>query len=111
LIPYALFQVAALLGAIGQALYKVSADRKRRQAPESHRVPMLAGIVVYCGALALFVWAFSFGGRVGSLYATYSTTFLWSMIIGRLFWGESFSLNKVVGVLLVMGGVCLVTLT
>ena len=27
---------------------------------------MLAGVVVYCGALALFLWAFSVGGRVGS---------------------------------------------
>ncbi len=110
MIPYVMFQIASFLGAGGQALYKVSADRKRREVPESHLVPMFLGVLVYCGALALFVWAFSFGGEVGTLYATYSTTFLWSLLIGKLVWGEPITAKKVTGVVLVMGGISLVTI-
>lgn len=109
-IPYVIFQLAALLGAGGQALYKVAADRKQQPATaEGHLLPMVLGVVVYCGALALFVLAFSYGGEVGALYATYSTTFLWSLLLGRLFWGEAITKKKLLGVALVMGGVSLVT--
>ena len=71
---------------------------------------MLLGVVVYCAALALFVWAFSFGGQVGTLYATSSTTFLWSLVIGRVVYPERITGRKLVGVALVMGGVCCVTI-
>lgn len=110
MIPYLIFQAASFLGAIGQAFYKTSADRKRTDSPKGHLPPMILGVVIYCGTLALFVWAFSYGGRVGTLYATYSTTFLWSLIIGRVIYGEKITTRKLAGVLLVMGGVSLVTI-
>ncbi len=111
-VPYVLFQVAALLGAAGQALYKAAVDQKQQadRGGKRHLVPMLAGVAVYCGALGLFVVAFRAGGQLSSLYATYSTTFVWSLVIARLFFGESITLQKVVGVLLIVGGVSLVTL-
>lgn len=110
MLPYVLFQVAALLGAIGQALYKVAVDQKSREPGRGYLTPMVAGVVIYCATLVLFVVAFRSGGTLGVLYATYSTTFVWSLIIGRLFFGERITAQKVAGVALVVGGVSLVTI-
>lgn len=110
MLPYVLFQVAALLGAIGQALYKVAVDKKSREPGRGYLASMVLGVVVYCAALVLFVVAFRSGGSLGVLYATYATTFVWSLIIGRLFFAEKITVQKVAGVLLVVGGVSLVTI-
>jgi multidrug transporter EmrE-like cation transporter len=109
-LPYVLFQVAALLGAIGQALYKIAVDWKTKGRAPLHLGPMFGGILVYCGALVLFVLAFRAGGQMGVLYATYSTTFVWSLVIARLWFGERITAQKVAGVTLIAGGICCVAL-
>ena len=106
---YVLFQIAALLGAIGQAFYKVAADLKLAGEKRRGLMWQSAGVLVYIGTLVLFTIAFRSGGRLGVLYATYSATFVWSMIIGRLFFKEGITAQKVAGVLLIAGGVALVT--
>lgn len=109
MVPYALFQVAALLGAVGQALYKVAVDQRSTEPGRRYLISMVFGVVVYCAALVLFVVAFRAGGQLGALYATYSTTFIWSLVIGRLFFKERVTAQKVAGVILIVGGVSLVT--
>jgi len=110
LTQFLIFQIAALTGASGQALYKVSADRRRNQSESSILSPLIIGVFVYILTLILFSVAFSYGGRIGPLYASYSTTFIWSMIIGKFAWNELFSKVKFVGIILIVLGVCCVAL-
>jgi drug/metabolite transporter (DMT)-like permease len=109
LAPYLIFQIASLTGAGGQALYKVSADRKRNGSTSSHIAPLFMGVVVYLLTLTLFSIAFSYGGQLGPLYASYSTTFIWSLILGRLVWNESMNKEKIAGIIFITGGIYCVT--
>ena len=79
LISIALFALAAILGAIGQFLYKSGADK----ASDSlwgyvANVRILTGVVCYVAVMVLFVGAFWRGGSPAVLYPVYASTFIWA---------------------------------
>ena len=59
-----MFIVAALVGAVGQFLYKAGADRTSSSISSYLWNPLLlAGVACYIGVMVLFVAAFSAEGR------------------------------------------------
>jgi uncharacterized membrane protein len=76
-----LFAVAAVLGAVGQFLYKSGAEHINDSAWSYLNLRLLAGAACYIGVMALFVAAFKRGGALSVLYPIYASTFIWAAII------------------------------
>jgi len=103
-----MFVVAALLGAVGQFLYKSGAERTTG-AWWSYLAnpPLLGGITCYVLVMGLFVGAFKRGGAMSVLYPVYATTFIWAAVIAWLAFHEPIRPVNVAGMLLLVAGMCL----
>lgn len=101
----ACFLLAALLGAVGQYLYKSGAD----QASEGvmsyvTNWRLLAGVVCYFAVMVLFVAAFKQGGELSVLYPIYATTFIFAALLAYWAYGTPIKPINVVGMgCLIMG--------
>jgi multidrug transporter EmrE-like cation transporter len=111
LLSIVLFVFAALLGAVGQFLYKSGAERTTGSWLSYLANPrLLAGIVCYVLVMGLFVAAFKRGGAMSVLYPVYATTFIWAAIIAWLVFREPIRVVNVAGMLLLIVGMCLMGL-
>ncbi|MHC4992076.1 MAG: hypothetical protein ACYTGC_13975 [Planctomycetota bacterium] len=99
------FVVAALLGAVGQYLYKSGADAATGSiASYLLNARLLGGVVCYVIVMVLFVAAFKFGGAMSVLYPIYASTFIWGALIALLAFGEPIRAVNVVGMgVLILG--------
>ena len=99
------FVLAALLGAVGQFLYKRGADWADGTAlgyVVNWRI--LAGVASYIAVMVLFVAAFRRGGKLTVLYPIYASTFVWAAFIALYFDGTPIRPLNVLGMtLLVLG--------
>ena len=78
----ALFAAAALLGAVGQFLYKSGVERAAGGLLGLiWNVRILGGIACYVAVMALFVAAFRRGGSLSVLYPVYASTFIWAALL------------------------------
>ena len=105
------YLVAAVLGALGQYLYKEGAARISPGALTGSifNPRIILGVICYIGVMCFFVLAFKRGGQLTVLYPVYATTFIWAALIGVFILGESFTLYKVLGcVLIISGTICVV---
>lgn len=103
-----LFVVAALLGAVGQFLYKSGAERAGGTITGyvlNSRI--LAGAVCYVLVMVLFVAAFRIGGRLTVLYPVYASTFVWAAFIALAAYGTPIRPANVAGMALLVAGMYL----
>ena len=103
-----LFAVAAVLGAVGQFLYKSGAEAVRGGWWEyliNWRI--LLGVVCYVAVMVLFVAAFRIGGRLSVLYPVYASTFIWAAVIGLMAYGTPIRGWNIIGMVLLVGGMYL----
>lgn len=103
----AYFIVAALLGAIGQFLYKAGAEQTTRSIASYLNLRLLGGVACYIAVMVLFVAAFKRGGAMSVLYPTYASTFIFAAIIALLAFGEPIRLINFVGMGLLIAGMFL----
>jgi multidrug transporter EmrE-like cation transporter len=105
-----LYLVAALVGALGQYMYKLGAQELRLgdAASVATNWRLLVGVICYVTVMALFVAALRLGGQLTVLYPIYATTFIWGALIGVYLLGESLHPLNVLGILLMVAGVALV---
>lgn len=80
-----LFIVAAILGAVGQFLYKAGADLATG-GPITYiaNLRIIGGVICYTAVMVLFVAAFKRGGSLAVLYPIYASTFIWAALIARV---------------------------
>ncbi len=109
ILPLAVFQAAAFAGALGQLLYKKGASNDSERSLNA-RLQLFLGMVLYIGVTLLFLLAYRLGGEVSILYPTYGATFVWGLVLARLFSRERITAVKALGTSFVMGGICLVTI-
>ncbi|MCA9248264.1 MAG: hypothetical protein KDA42_14145 [Planctomycetales bacterium] len=104
----AFFAIAALVGAIGQYLYKSGADATNDTWQSYALNPRLAaGVVCYIAVMVLFVAAFKRGGALTVLYPIYASTFIWAALIGWRAYGTPISATNVAGMALLIVGMYL----
>ncbi len=107
----ALFAVAALLGAIGQFLYKSGAEKAGASLSSYVLNPrILAGVVCYVSVMVLFVAAFRRGGSPAVLYPVYASSFIWAAVIGQMVYKTQITQLNVVGMLCLVLGMLLMGL-
>jgi multidrug transporter EmrE-like cation transporter len=103
-----LFAIAAALGAVGQYLYKSGADRAAGGIASYLLNPrLIGGVVCYVAVMVLFVAAFKRGGALTTLYPIYASTFIWAAFIARLAYGTPIKPASIAGIVLLLGGMCL----
>jgi multidrug transporter EmrE-like cation transporter len=106
----ALFALAALLGAVGQFLYKSGAERTTASALSYLNGRILAGMLCYVLVMALFVGAFKHGGQPSVLYPVYASTFIWAAVIALVAYGVPIRPVHIAGMLLLVVGILLMGL-
>jgi hypothetical protein len=100
-----LFTVAALLGAVGQYLYKTGATKADGSVGGYLLNPrILAGAACYIAVMVLFVAAFRRGGALTVLYPVYASTFVFAALIGLATDGTPIRAANVAGMLLLVAG-------
>lgn len=110
-IPLLIFQLAAFIGALGAFFYKKgSAQKKKSKSFFFVNFHILLGMFLYFTVMGLFIIAYYLGGRLSVLYSSYAATFIWALILARIFYREKITFNKIIGTLCVIGGIYLVTL-
>ena len=107
-ISVVLFLIAALLGAVGQFLYKSGADQAGGSILSYLlNLRLLGGVVCYVSVMVLFITAFKHGGSLSVLYPVYATTFIWAAVIGLLAFNEPIRAINILGMVLLVGGMFL----
>lgn len=102
------FALAAILGAVGQYLYKSGADRSAGSAASYvGNLRLLGGVACYIAVMMLFVAAFKRGGALATLYPIYASTFIWAAFIARWAYGTPIKPITVAGMVLLIGGMYL----
>jgi multidrug transporter EmrE-like cation transporter len=107
-ISIVLFLLAALLGAVGQFLYKSGAERAGGSVMSYlANVRLLGGVVCYVAVMVLFVAAFKRGGALTTLYPVYASTFVFAAIIAWYAYGTPIKPVNIAGMALLAGGMYL----
>ncbi len=100
-----LFAIAALLGALGQLLYKTGAESSGGTVASYIANPrILGGVVCYVAVMVLFVAAFKRGGALTVLYPVYASTFIWAAVIAMMVYGTPIKPVNVGGMVLLVAG-------
>jgi hypothetical protein len=103
-----MFVAAALLGALGQFLYKSGAEAATSGVLSYlANWRLLGGMACYIGVMALFVAAFKHGGQLTVLYPVYASTFIFAAVIALLAYGTPIKPVNIGGMLLLIGGMYL----
>jgi hypothetical protein len=103
-----LFLLAAVVGALGQFLYKSGAE-----ATTGHWLSYLLngrlvlGVLCYVAVMVLFVAAFKAGGALSVLYPLYATTFIWAAVIGLWCYHVPIKPINLAGMVLLVAGMYL----
>jgi hypothetical protein len=107
-ISIAFFLLAAILGAVGQYLYKSGADAATGGLSGyllNWRI--LAGAACYVSVMVLFVAAFKRGGALTVLYPVYASTFIWAALIALAAYGTPIKLVNLAGMAVLVVGMYL----
>lgn len=101
----ACFLLAAILGAVGQFLYKAGAERAAGTLRGYLLNGRLAlGVLCYFAVMVLFIAGFKRGGSPSVLYPLYASTFIWAAVLGRWFHQQPINSLNLAGMLLLTGG-------
>jgi multidrug transporter EmrE-like cation transporter len=108
LLSMVLFLTAALIGALGQFLYKSGAQQTSNEwSSYLLNWRLLVGVVCYIAVMILFVAAFKRGGSLSVLYPLYASTFIWAALIGLWAYGVPIKPINVAGMILLIAGMYL----
>jgi multidrug transporter EmrE-like cation transporter len=100
-----LFAIAAVIGAVGQFLYKSGADQTTSDwLSYLLNWRILVGIVCYAAVMVLFIAAFKHGGSLSVLYPIYASTFIWAAVIGLVAYDVPIKPVNVAGMVLLIAG-------
>ncbi len=102
-----LFALAAMLGALGQFLYKSGAGQITTSLWSFINLRLLGGVACYIAVMVLFVAAFKRGGELTVLYPIYASTFIWAAVISLAAYGTPIKLVNIAGMLLLIAGMFL----
>ena len=102
------FVIAAMLGAIGQFLYKAGAEAATGGLMSYvSNIKILGGVACYIAVMVLFVAAFKRGGALTVLYPVYASTFIFAALIAWWAFGEPIKPVNVAGMIVLVLGMFL----
>jgi multidrug transporter EmrE-like cation transporter len=103
-----LFLIAAIVGALGQFLYKSGAEQTSDEwFSYLLNWRLLVGVLCYIAVMILFIAAFKRGGSLSVLYPLYASTFIWAALIGLWAYGVPIRPINIAGMVLLVAGMYL----
>lgn len=98
----------AFLGAMGQLLFKLgSASVSFNLLSWITNIKVMGGMLLYAVSAVLFIIALKHG-NLSVLYPLIATSYIWVAIFSVKFLGEPFSLEKWIGIALIIVGVSII---
>ncbi len=102
------FVIAAILGAVGQFLYKSGTDAAEGNLSSYLlNVRILGGVFCYIAVMILFIAAFRRGGALSVLYPVYASTFIFAAVIAYFTYGEPIKPVNIAGMAVLVVGMYL----
>ncbi len=103
------FIIAALLGAVGQLLYKSGvALTDKTLLSYILNVRVWGGVLCYIAVMVLFMAAFKKGGALTVLYPVYASTFIWAAFLSLAIYHTPIKPVNILGMaLLILGMYCM----
>jgi len=100
--------ICAILGASGQIFFKLaSKDVSVNIFDWITNYKFIIGATLYALSAVLFVVALKFG-ELSILYPIIATSYIWVTIFAIFILGESFSITKVIGTILILLGIAVI---
>jgi drug/metabolite transporter (DMT)-like permease len=99
----ALVFIASVIGSWAAVLLKAGANRLQRPYRKA-AVWLGAGILLFCISSVFYVWGLK-DGSLSVLYPMVSLGYVWTLLWSRIFFGEPFNRQKLIGLALVLLGV------
>ena len=106
-IPHIMVIGASMLGAIGQILFKKGADNFQLSLELIKNYWFIGGAVLYLTALIITMFAYK-QGSVSVLYTLIAFSYIWVMLLAAIFLKEPLSAFKILGGIVIIGGIALV---
>ena len=100
--------VCALLSAVAQLLFKLASRTFSFNPASWLNVFLIAGLVLYAVVFFIFVWTLRHGD-VSVLYPIMASSYIFVYLLALFFLHESITLARVVGVCLIVAGICAIT--
>jgi uncharacterized membrane protein len=102
------FVIAALLGAVGQLLYKSGVEHAGQEwSGYVLNFRILGGVVCYVAVMVLFLAAFRKGGSLSVLYPIYASTFIFAALLDLGVYSTPIRLVNIAGMALLVIGMYL----
>ncbi len=101
--------ICALLGATGQIMFKLSADKfSFNPLTWLKNWHFLVGVLLYGSSAILFVWSLKHGD-LSILYPIIATSYIWVVLLATFILKEDFPIVKWLGVILILLGIVVIT--
>jgi len=99
----------AFLASLGQLLFKLGSESiSTNLLSWAMNLRIIGGMVIYFVGAILFIVTLKYG-NLSVLYPVMATSYIWVTILAVKFLGEPFSFAKWIGIILIIGGVSIIT--
>ncbi len=105
----ALVFAASIVGSFGAVFLKMGAARIDKSLLSFFNTRLALGVALFLGSSVFYTLGIR-GGQLSILYPMVSLGYLWTLLWARLFFKEAFTIQKFVGLGLILAGVFLVGL-
>jgi drug/metabolite transporter (DMT)-like permease len=100
---------ASVIGSFGAVFLKMGAARLDGSVLSFANKHLLLGVTLFLGSSVFYAFGIK-GGELSVLYPMVSLGYIWTLLWSRLFFNEPFTLNKILGLALILLGVFFVGL-
>ena len=98
---------ASVIGSFGAVFLKFGAHRITRNPLSFLNLPLALGVALYLGSSVFYFMGLR-GAQLSILYPLVSLGYIWTLLWARLFFHESITRQKIMGLGLILFGVVLV---
>ena len=99
--------MASVVGSFGAVFLKLGSARLTQSVLSFVNSRLLIGVALYLGSSVFYALGIR-GGQLSVLYPMVSLGYIWTLIWARLFFRETFTPQKLAGLVLILAGVVLV---
>jgi multidrug transporter EmrE-like cation transporter len=100
--------VASIFGSIGAAFLKYGAQELHRGWLHLFNWRLATGVALFLISSYFFVLGLRPPGELSVLYPMVAVSYIWTLLWSRIFFKEPFTRQKMIGLLLIVAGVCCV---
>ena len=101
--------IASFIGSFGAVFLKAGSKKLRKGLRHVVNPRVALGVAMYLFSTIFFIAAIK-NGELTVLYPLVSLSYVWTMLWSRIFFGEPFTRFKVLGLAMILAGVCCIGL-